>query len=79
MLFIDLEKAYDRFPREELFEGEDGAREVCSVDKGDVKNRVRSCVGTKEGFEVKVGLHQGSALSTFLFNIVFDVLTRGVR
>ena len=28
---------------------------------------------------MKVGLHQGSALSSFLFNIVFDVLTRGVR
>ena len=45
----------------------------------DVKTRVRSGVGTTEGFEVKVGLHQGSALSPFLFNIVFDVLTRGVR
>ena len=45
----------------------------------DVKTRVRSRVGTTEGFEVKVGLHQGSALSPFLFNIVFDVLTRGVR
>ena len=45
----------------------------------DVKPRVRSCVGTTEGFEVKVGLHQGSALSPFMFKIVFDVLTRGVR
>ena len=45
----------------------------------DVKTRVRNCIGTTDGFEVKVGLHQGSALSTFLFNIVFDVLTRGVR
>ena len=44
-----------------------------------MKTRVRSGVGTTEGFEVKVGLHQGSALSPFLFNIVFDVLTRGVR
>ena len=45
----------------------------------DVKTRVRSGAGTTEGFEVKVGLHQGSALSPFLFNIVFNVLTRGVR
>ena len=43
----------------------------------DVKTRVRRGDGTTEGFEVKVGLHQGSALSPFLFNIVFDVLTRG--
>ena len=45
----------------------------------DVKTRVRSGVGTTEGFEVKVGLHQGSILSPFLFKIVFDVLTRGLR
>ena len=45
----------------------------------DVKTRVRSGVGTTECFEVKVVLHQGSALRPFLFNIVFDVLTRGVR
>ncbi|KAK4324260.1 hypothetical protein Pmani_005100 [Petrolisthes manimaculis] len=28
---------------------------------------------------VQVGLHQGSALSPFLFNVVFDVLTEAVR
>ena len=50
-------------------------KEMCS----DVKTRVKSGVGTTEGFEVKVGLHQGSTLSLFLFNIVFDVLTRGLR
>ena len=32
-----------------------------------------------ESFEVKVGLHQGSALSPFLFLIVMDVLTEQVR
>jgi hypothetical protein len=32
-----------------------------------------------ESFEVKVGLHQGSALSQLLFNIMFDVVTEGVR
>ncbi|KAK4322649.1 hypothetical protein Pmani_006626 [Petrolisthes manimaculis] len=28
---------------------------------------------------VQIGLHQGSALSSFLFNVVFDVLTEAVR
>ena len=40
---------------------------------------VRSTAGTSEPLPVKVGLHQGSALSPFLFNIIMDVLTEGVR
>ena len=40
---------------------------------------VRSTACTSEPFPVKVGLHQGSALSPFLFNIIMDVLTEGVR
>ena len=40
---------------------------------------MRSSVGETEGFEVKVGLHQGSALSPFIFNIVMDVITQDLR
>ena len=85
MVFVDLEKAYDRVPREVLWrclrekmEPEKYVRLIKEMYR-DVKTRLRSGVGTTEGFEVKVGLHQGSAISPFLFNIVFDVLTRGVR
>ena len=39
-----------------------------------------SCaVGTTESFKVKVGLHQGSALSPFLFAMIMDRLTDEVR
>ncbi|XP_069973547.1 uncharacterized protein [Penaeus vannamei] len=41
--------------------------------------RVRSSVGETDGFKVKVGQHQGSALNSFIFNIVMDVVTRNVR
>ena len=41
---------------------------------------VVSCaVGTTECFKVKVGLHQGSALSPFLFTMIIDRLTDEVR
>ena len=32
-----------------------------------------------EEIEVKVGMHQGSALSPFLFAVVFDVVTEFAR
>ena len=40
---------------------------------------VRSAVGMSEWFEVKVGLHQGSALSPFLIAVLMDRLTDEVR
>ena len=40
---------------------------------------VRCAVGTTESFKVKVGLHQGSALSPFLFAVIMDRLTDEVR
>ena len=40
---------------------------------------VRCAVGTAKSFKVKVGLHQGSALSPFLFAVIMDRLTDEVR
>ena len=40
---------------------------------------VRCAVGTKESFKVKVGLHQGSALSPFLFAVIMDRLMNEIR
>ena len=40
---------------------------------------VRCAVGTTESFKVKVGLHQESALSPFLFAVIMDRLTDEVR
>ena len=85
MAFIDLEKAYDRVPREEVWLGlrQRGVPEkyvrLVQETYRNVTTRVRSAVGETSSFEVAVGLHQGSALSPFLFNIVFDVVTEGVR
>ena len=84
-VFVDLKKAYDRVPREELWECLHLAKtSECYVrvvmDKYDGARIVlRSSAGLTEEFEVGVGLHQGSALSPFLFAIIIDKLTEEIR
>ena len=43
------------------------------------KTVVRTVYGNSNGFEVKVGTHQGSALSPLLFVIVMEALSREFR
>ena len=43
------------------------------------KTVVRSAAGESNSFGVEVGLHQGSALSPYLFLLLMDVLTEDVR
>ncbi|KAK3508719.1 hypothetical protein QTP70_004259 [Hemibagrus guttatus] len=80
-----LEKAYDRVPREELWYcmRKSGVAEKYVRVVQDMYERsrtvVRYAVGQTEEFKVEVGLHQGSALSPFLFAIVMDQLSEEVR
>ncbi|KAK3567165.1 hypothetical protein QTP86_011304 [Hemibagrus guttatus] len=84
-VFVDLEKAYDRAPREELWYcmRKSGVAEKYVRVVQDMYERsrtvVRCAVGQTEEFNVEVGLHQGSALSPFLFAIVMDQLSEEVR
>ncbi|KAK3505658.1 hypothetical protein QTP70_020899, partial [Hemibagrus guttatus] len=81
----NLEKAYDRVPREELWYcmRKSGVAEKYVRVVQDMYERsrtvVRCAVGQTEEFSVEVGLHQGSALSPFLFAIVMDQLSEEVR
>ena len=43
------------------------------------KTVVRTVYGNSKGFEVKVGMHQGSALSPQLFVIVTEAISRKFR
>jgi len=43
------------------------------------KTVVRTVYGNSNGFEVKVGIHQGSALSPLLFVMVMEALSREFR
>ncbi|KAK3558371.1 hypothetical protein QTP86_017592, partial [Hemibagrus guttatus] len=80
-VFVDLEKAYDRVPREELWYcmRKSGVAEKYVRVVQDMYERsrtvVRCAVGQTEEFKVEVELHQGSALSPFLFAIVMDQLS----
>ncbi|KAK3536438.1 hypothetical protein QTP86_009951 [Hemibagrus guttatus] len=84
-VFVDLENAYDRVPREELWYcmRKSGVAEKYVRVVQDMYERsrtvVRCAVGQTEEFKVEVGLHQGSALSPFLFAIVMDQLSEEVR
>ena len=78
---IDLEKAYDRVPRMEVWNclrekevDEKVIRLTRDMYEGS-RTRVRTVSGVREDFEVKVGLHQGSALSPLPFVIVMDCIT----
>ncbi|KAK3573460.1 hypothetical protein QTP86_024674 [Hemibagrus guttatus] len=84
-VFVDLEKAYDRVPREELWYcmRKSGVAEKYVRVVQDMYERsrtvVKCAVGQTEEFKVEVGLHQGSALSPFLFAIVMDQLSEEDR
>ena len=51
---------------------------TCRVYTG-CTTKVRTVAGESSKFNVEVGLHQGSALSPYLFLILMDVLTERVR
>ena len=78
---MDLEKAFNRVPRKVLEwtmrkKGipEVLVRSVMSLYEG-AKARVRVDSELSERSKVKVGMHQGSALSPYLFAVVVDVVT----
>ena len=82
---MNLEKALDRVPREVIrwAMGKLGVEgwlvlAVVSTYTG-TKTAVTTVHGNSNGFEVKVGMHQGSALSPLLFVIVMEALSREFR
>jgi len=83
--FVDLEKAFDRVPREvvrwalrKLGVEEWLVRSVMAMYT-EAMTAVKTQDGPSDKFEVKVGLHQGSVLSPLLFVSVMEVITREAR
>ena len=85
LVFMDLEKAFDRVPHELIWwvlrrrKVPEGVVAVLQDMYKGTKTLVRTQCGDSAEFEVKVGVHQGSALSPFLFITVMDVLTEMIE
>ena len=85
MAFVDLEKAFDRVPREVLWwslrrlGADEWMVKVIKALYEGATTAVKFQSGESKEFEVQVGVHQGSVLSPLLFTIVLEALAREFR
>ena len=86
IVFIDLEKAYDKIPRNVMRLALD-KHKVPTKYVGLIKDMynnvvtsasVRTSDGDTDDFPIKIGLYQGSALSPYLFALVMNEVTRDI-
>jgi hypothetical protein len=85
MVFIDMEKAYDKIPKKLMWWALDKHKvptKYVTLIK-DMYNKVVTSFRTTDGdtnvFPINIGLHQGSALSPYLFTLVIDEVTRDIQ
>ena len=94
LCFCRFGKAFDRVPREVLYQKRGTLSERWAFRKAGVEERlvnavmamyagaqtvVRTTEGDSKAFNVKVGLHQGSVLSPLLYVIVMEMISRVLR
>ncbi|GJW69835.1 retrovirus-related pol polyprotein LINE-1 [Tanacetum coccineum] len=85
LALIDLEKAYDSVPRDLIWKtliDKRASRRYIKVIRDmytGAKTWVRTSIGNTEFFSVEVRLHQGSAISPYLFALILDELSRGIQ
>ncbi|XGW34423.1 hypothetical protein V3C99_018363 [Haemonchus contortus] len=79
--FLDLEKAFDRLPRQVLWRALQKRKvpehliSLVKVMYDGSTTTIRTPHGQTGAIDVTVGVHQGSALSLFLFLLTMDVIT----
>ena len=85
MVFIDLEKAYNKIPQNVMWwavEKHKVPAKYITLIKDmydNVVTSVRTSDVDTDDFPIKIGLHQGSALSPYLFALVMDEVTRDIQ
>jgi len=85
MVFIDLEKAYDKVLRSAMWwalEKHKVSTKYIELIKDmytNVVTSVRTSDGDTDDFPINIGLHQGLALSPYLFALVMDEVTRDIQ
>jgi hypothetical protein len=84
MVFNDLEKAYDRVTRNVMWwalQKHTISTKYITLIK-DMYDNVMTSIQTSDGdtndFLINIRLHQGSALSPYLFALVMDEVTRDI-
>ena len=82
MAFVDLEKAFDRVPRDVIWWAlrelgvEEHVVSVIQTMYSKASTVVKLGAGESREFEVRVGVHQGSVLSPLLFIAVLEAISR---
>jgi hypothetical protein len=83
MVFIDIEKAYDKVHRNIMWwalQKHKVSTKYITLIKDMYDNVVPSVQTDRDtnDFPINIGLHQGSALSHYLFALVMDEVTRDI-
>jgi hypothetical protein len=85
MIFIDLEKAYDKVPRNVMWWALQKHKVLSKyiILIKDIYDNVVTSVRTSDGdtndFPINIGPHQGSALSPYIFDLVMDEVRRDIQ
>jgi hypothetical protein len=85
MVFIDLEKSYDKVPRNikwwALQKHKVSTKYITLIKDmyDNVVTSVQISDGDTNDFPINIGLHQGSTLSPYLFVLVMDEVTRDIQ
>ena len=84
LVFINVEKVYDSIPHSIVWDNlknRSNSRRYIEVIQ-DIYDRVstniHTPVGMTESFPIKVGLHQGSTLSPFIFTVIMEEISKSI-